>query len=56
MTFHKVKLVWSEQTIDTTTYAAGESTGVDFEIIATNDYPMIYIKKGKAAELRTKVA
>ena len=32
-TFHTVKLVWSEQTINTTTYSAGESTGVQFEII-----------------------
>jgi len=32
-TFHTVKLVWSEQTIDTTTYSAGESSGVEFEII-----------------------
>jgi len=32
-TFHTVKLVWSEQTINTTTYSAGESAGVQFEII-----------------------
>ena len=32
-TFHTVKIVWSEQTIDTTIYQAGESTGVEFEII-----------------------
>jgi len=33
MTTKIVKLSWSEQTIDTTTYLAGESTGVQFEII-----------------------
>jgi len=33
-TFHTVKISWSEQTIDTTTYLDGESTGVEFEIIS----------------------
>ena len=33
-TFHTVKLSWSEQTIDTTTYLAGESSGIQFEIIS----------------------
>jgi len=33
-TLHTVKLSWSEQTIDTTTYSAGESAGVEFEIIS----------------------
>jgi len=32
-TLHTVKITWSEQTIDTTTYLAGESTGIEFEII-----------------------
>ena len=34
MTTKVVKLSWSEQTIDTTTYSAGESAGVEFEIIS----------------------
>ena len=34
MTTKVVKLSWSEQTIDTTTYQAGESAGVEFEIIS----------------------
>ena len=34
MTTKIVKLSWSEQTIDTTTYSAGESAGVEFEIIS----------------------
>ena len=55
MTKHIVKLVWSEQTIDTTTYQSGESTGVEFEIIVSNDYPIIYVKKGSVAQLTTKV-
>jgi len=32
-TFHTVKLVWSEQTVNATAYSAGESSGVQFEVI-----------------------
>jgi hypothetical protein len=32
-TIHTVKLAWTEQTVDSTLYGSGESTGVQFEII-----------------------
>ena len=49
MTVKTVKLVWSEQTINTTTYSAGESTGVEFEIIPT-PFP-IKVRGGEARRI-----